>query len=1238
MFRFNTLFVFSLLFAVLAIIGSADNKPPLQIQTTFQVLRDEEKFYEQSAYEEGTFSLYPERSEDVPIVSALFKKATISIQNTDDTNTVTFSFVLSAGAVYAYPPADEWDYEYQTMVTLPEVLRIYDPSSGEESLSFELAPSETKVLNLEYINCTSAFTVGTTLSIQSYSPTTGELYEPISVELDLECTAEYCLEQCTDHGTCIEEIGYCHCEGDWRGEECNFRGGFSPEICPGDKIEVSMAFSTTECDAYFGIYHADNLYQSVVYMDFPRDQCELKKPWPLDGSLYHTNLTTYLTPGEYTIGLTQQYGKPTVARLPLIVKDWSDCGVEKNCTQYPKNERCSGHGRCVEENGQCECDSTHFWYDCNRGCEMETLLVDKTGTISSDPNASKYGKDPLYIENVLCVWIVSPPSGDIIDLDFVSFNLDGGSDFLSIRNVDKDNKVIEEGEPLYKMSGSKYPEHLSIPFGKIALILESDYTLGNAGFVIKYSSRNAPLEAKYIVAISVCGGVILIVAVFLIFFFVGRHMKKKEEDLSAALQATSLPWILSPEEEEVETTGKENVRAARLKLNNLYGADDEEESDSEGSDDETTVVDEKTDSSAGDTTSRQEKRKSGGDKKEGEKEEKEGEEAKGEDSSDSETSKKGKRREAGLDRETILKSMNETDEELGWLDLGCLGIECDEHWPRFGLEQGATCPIMEDLKTKITLTNSSDNPIAFCFFHPVDEEKFTLSLCPGRGRIPPQTSITITMNFRLFYTTFVFDHVKLAIYETGRINDDFEGFDPRIDEDDTNLIKPIATARLGISLEGSVSERIDPYEITLRPGTLGVGAFGTVYTGKYRQRIVAVKVMTRQADMMAQIKEEFEKEIELYRRLRNPLLVDFIGASLIPGKLCVATELIRHGSLENMMSAGEIPFVLQTRFAHNIAEAVSYLHSNNVLYRDLKPSNVMIVSFSLNAKINCKIGDFGTARNVADVEEFFLYTAGQGTPIYMAPEVLANKEYNSRADVYSYAVTLWQMISRQRPWDNVPVWEFPQRVINGARPPLPDKETLDSMAVTDDYVRLIKSCWDADARKRPAFTSIISTLGPICKQAKQAFKESGQRINPHMYPVVGETGSLLISAEGGEDEGSARQGGSVSASDAVSSARGGDSTSAPKMPTTLRKQASSNLISSGSSATATSKNSNEGKRPRVGFTMTLADAMSASVPSGTRGDSSLNTGNPLSAGRSTGNPLSSTNTGGTPLRTSSKKK
>jgi len=466
------------------------------------------------------------------------------------------------------------------------------------------------------------------------------------------------------------------------------------------------------------------------------------------------------------------------------------------------------------------------------------------------------------------------------------------------------------------------------------------------------------------------------------------------------------------------------------------------------------------------------------------------------------------RSDRAIGSDGVMPEHSELEKILGWMDMQDIEFECSDYDLRFGLEDRMPCPVMVEQKQVITITNSSDVPLAFCFFHPVENYTMQCSLVPGKGTLAPGTGIRVQVTLKLMYTTRLDLSIKCAVWQGARGPGDFYAFatsdglcapgpndKPSEDEGvDPNHVfrealaksKPLKTARLIVHLEGAVSERIDPGEVVLNPEPLGEGAYGVVYSGRYRGRFVAVKVMSRQHDLLEQITKDFEKEIDLYRRLHNPLIVEFVGASLIPGKLCMCTELIQRGSLEQLMSESEIPLALQVRFAMNIAEAVAFLHSSNVMHRDLKPSNIMVVSTSLNSKVNCKIGDFGTARNVKDVTEFYTYTQGQGTPIYMAPEMLAVKPYNCKADVYSFAITIWQMAAREKPWLNVPVWDIPTRVIHGKRPQMPG-------GIPKDYAEVIRKCWAPKPDDRPAFSDVVDMLVPIAKHTKKESRKEGNK-------------------------------------------------------------------------------------------------------------------------------------------------
>jgi len=138
-----------------------------------------------------------------------------------------------------------------------------------------------------------------------------------------------------------------------------------------------------------------------------------------------------------------------------------------------------------------------------------------------------------------------------------------------------------------------------------------------------------------------------------------------------------------------------------------------------------------------------------------------------------------------------------------------------------------------------------------------------------------------------------------------------------------------------------------------------------------------------------------------------------------------------------------------------------------VIHRDLKPSNIL-----LTRDHRAKIADFGMSVANAGQE----LTAETGTYRYMAPEVIRHESYSSNADVYSFGICLWQLITREVPFATMTPIQAAYAVAEGRRPPIPS-------TTPRRLQEIIRSCWDQDSHRRPSFTYVAMALADYAKMA-----------------------------------------------------------------------------------------------------------------------------------------------------------
>uniref|UniRef100_A0A4W6BYA2 Receptor protein-tyrosine kinase n=1 Tax=Lates calcarifer TaxID=8187 RepID=A0A4W6BYA2_LATCA len=292
---------------------------------------------------------------------------------------------------------------------------------------------------------------------------------------------------------------------------------------------------------------------------------------------------------------------------------------------------------------------------------------------------------------------------------------------------------------------------------------------------------------------------------------------------------------------------------------------------------------------------------------------------------------------------------------------------------------------------------------------------------------------------------------------------------------------------------------------------LGSGAFGTVYKGLWVPEgedvkiPVAIKVLREATSPKAN--KEILDEAYVMASVEHPHVCRLLGICLT-STVQLVTQLMPYGCLldyvkENKDNIGSQHLL---NWCVQIAKGMNYLEERHLVHRDLAARNVLV-----KTPQHVKITDFGLAKLLnADEKEY--HADGGKVPIkWMALESILNRTYTHQSDVWSYGVTVWELMTfGTKPYDGIPASEIAGVLEKGERLPQPPICTIDV------YMIMVK-CWMIDADSRPRFRELIAEFTKMARDPSRYLVIQGDDCMHLPSPTDTKFYRSLISGEDMED-------------------------------------------------------------------------------------------------------------------------
>ena len=274
------------------------------------------------------------------------------------------------------------------------------------------------------------------------------------------------------------------------------------------------------------------------------------------------------------------------------------------------------------------------------------------------------------------------------------------------------------------------------------------------------------------------------------------------------------------------------------------------------------------------------------------------------------------------------------------------------------------------------------------------------------------------------------------------------------------------------------NQRIGDYQVL---NVLGSGGMGRVYRVRnvVSDRIEAMKILLPDLAGRQDLAARFLREIKLMAALNHPNIAALRTAFTTENQLVMIMEYVEGTTLADRLERGPIPVSETLNYIGQVLSALSYAHRQHVIHRDIKPANIMLTHEGV-----VKLMDFGIAR-AGNERSLTVTGTTMGSLGYMSPEQVTGEATDARSDLYSVGVSLYEMVTGQRPFRGDS--DFSLMTAHVRETPKPPVELQPGMPAGLNEIILMAIAKDPAQRfqSADAFANALSNVG-IAASAPQA--------------------------------------------------------------------------------------------------------------------------------------------------------